>query len=223
MEYEIYFITRKQRYRYVNLQEEETAVKQAIILYFLLAVLFIFVNNSWATHEIAKPAVLKMSDDEQIALARSAAPPFISKDAIILIVDKDRKFKKVRTGTNGFTCYSDLDKIDVPVPSCMDAAAVQWWDDFTSGKPGPTNTVPGIAYMAQGALRWEKAGVIYMDWHTADTKRVKEPPHWLILWPFDPKRTKLPTYPGKFGSSIMYSGTPWSHIMIYQDPMLMGK
>ena len=198
-------------------------MRQAIIIVLTLTALLLSVTISTADHDTEKPAVLKMTDDEQIALARSAAPSFISSDATIVILNWNGKFKTVRTGSNGFTCYSDLDKIDVPVPSCMDAAAIQWWDDFVSGKPGPTNKAPGIAYMAQGALRWEKDGKIYMDWHTPGTKRVTEPPHWLILWPFDPKRTKLPTYPGKFGSSIMYSGTPWSHIMIYQDPMLMGK
>ena len=198
-------------------------MKHAIIFFTAISAIFVFAADSEATHETAKPAVLYMTDDEQVELARSAAPSFISKDATILIVDKDRSFKKVRNGSNGFTCYSDLDKIDVPVPSCMDEAAVQWWNDFIQGKPKPTNKVPGVAYMAQGALRWEKDGVIYMDWHTPGTTRVKEPAHWLLFWPFDPERTKLPTYPGKFGSSIMYSGTPWSHIMIYQDPMLMEK
>lgn len=198
-------------------------MKQAIKFFITLATSLVFVNISEATHEKAKPAVLYMSDKEQIELARSAAPSSISKDATIIIVDKDRKFKKVITGTNGFTCYSDLDKIDVPVPSCMDTAAVQWWNDFTGGKPRPTNKVPGVAYMAQGALRWEKDGKIYMDWHEPGTKKIKEPPHWLIFWPFDAKSANLPTYPGKFGSYIMYDGTPWSHLMIYQDPLLIDK
>jgi hypothetical protein len=199
-------------------------MKQAILLFLTLTAVIVLVITSDAYHETAmKAVVLEMSDSEQIELARSAAPPSISKDATIMILDKDLKYKNVRTGSNGFTCYSDLDKIDVPVPSCMDTAAVQWWNDFTSGKPGPTNTVPGIAYMAQGALRWEKDSKIYMDWHEPGTRRVKEPPHWLLLWPFDPERTKLPTYPGKFGSSIMYSGTQWSHLMIYQNPFLIDQ
>ncbi len=198
-------------------------MKQAIFIIIALTLLLISATISMAEHDTGKPAVLNMSDDEQIALARSAAPSSISRDATIFILNWNGKFKKVRTGANGFTCYSDLDKIDVPVPSCMDKAAVQWWDDFTSGKPGPTNKVPGFAYMAQGALRWEKEGKIYMDWHTPGTKRITEPPHWLIFWPFDAKSAKFPTYPGKFGSYIMYNGTPWSHLMIYQDPMLMGK
>lgn len=198
-------------------------MKKAIIIILLATAVFVFVNISEATHETAKPAVLYMSDAEQLALARSAAPSFISKDATIMILDKDSKYKKVITGSNGFTCYSDLDKIDRPVPSCMDAAAVQWWSDFTHQESGPTNKVPGVAFMAKGALRWEKDGKIYMDWHTPGTRRIEEPPHWLIFWPFDSKATKLPTYPGKFGSYIMYDGTPWSHMMIYQDPMMIAK
>ena len=198
-------------------------MKQAFIFFLVLSALLVIVAISDATHETAKPAVLYISDNEQIKLARSAAPPSISDNASIFIVNWDGKHKKVIYGSNGFTCYSDLDKIDVPVPSCMDEAALQWWNDFISGKPGPTNEVPGFAYMAQGALRWEKNGKIYMDWHEPGTKRVKEPGHWFIFWPFDAKSTKFPTYPSKFGSYIMYDGTPWSHLMIYQDPMLMDR
>jgi hypothetical protein len=202
---------------------KEIVMKQAIIFSPAIAAVFVFGATSHATHETKKPAVLYISDNEQIKLARSAAPPAISDDASIIIVNWDGKYKKVWTGSNGFTCYSDLDKIDVPVPSCMDEAALQWWNDFTSGKPGPTNKIPGFAYMAQGALRWEKNNIIYMDWHEPGTQRIKEPPHWLIFWPFDAKASKFPTYPGTFGSYIMYDGTPWSHLMIYQDPLLMGK
>lgn len=198
-------------------------MKEAIIIFLAFAAGLLSGTSSMAMQDTSDPVVLHMSDDEQVELALSAAPPSVSKDATIMIVDKDHKFKKIRNGSNGFICYSDLDKIDRPVPSCMDAAAVQWWNDFTHKKPKPTNTVPGIAFMAKGALRWEKDGKIYMDWNTPGTKRIEEPPHWLVLWPFDPKVTRLPTYPGKFGTYIMYDGTPWSHLMIYQDPMTIGK
>lgn len=120
-------------------------MKQVIIFFLGLTLVLVFLNISEATHETEKPAVLYMSDKEQIKLAQSAAPPSISKDASIIIVNWDGKYKKVRTGNNGFTCYSDLDKIDIAVPTCMDEAALQWWNDFITRKPGPTNKVPGIA------------------------------------------------------------------------------
>ena len=199
-------------------------MKRALFYPTVLITVLLFTGTSSAYDERSvKPAVLDISEDDQIRLAESAAPPHISKDATILILDTDLTYKKARTGSNGFTCYSDLDKIDIPVPACMDAAAVQWWNDFVGQKPKPTNKVPGIAYMAQGALRWEKDGKIFISWDVPGTKRRREPPHWLIFWPFDHMSTKLPTYPGSFGTSIMYSGTPWSHLMIYQDPLLIGK
>ncbi len=199
-------------------------MKLSIIFLLALAKLLAFLTTTGAYHETAiKPVVLGMSDNEQIELAMSAAPPSISKDAAIMILDKDIKYRKVRAGSNGFTWYSDLDKIDIAVPTCMDAAAVQWWNDFVQQRPKSTNKAPRIAYMAKGALRWEKDGKIFMDWHEPGTKRVKDPPHWLILWPFDSNSTKLPTYPDKFGTYIMYDGSPYSHLMIFQDPLMIGK
>ncbi len=34
---------------------------------------------------------------------------------------------------------------------CVDAAAMQWYDDAKAHKLKPTNTVPGITYMLAGA------------------------------------------------------------------------
>jgi hypothetical protein len=48
-------------------------MKREIMLF--LALIFLLVSTAFASHETAKPAVLYMSDEEQIALARSAAPP----------------------------------------------------------------------------------------------------------------------------------------------------
>jgi hypothetical protein len=38
-------------------------------------------------------------------------------------------------------------------PMCVDAAAMQWYDDAKAHKPKPTNTVPGITYMLAGATQ----------------------------------------------------------------------
>ena len=45
-----------------------------------------------------------------------------------------------------------------------------------------------------------------------------------MLWPIDPATTGLPTRPNAGGAYIMFAGTPFAHLMIYQDPkLLMGK
>jgi len=40
----------------------------------------------------------------------------------------------------------------------------------------------------------------------------------MIMWPFDPATTGLSTTPKKTGSWIMWSGTPYAHLMVNQVP-----
>jgi len=162
----------------------------------------------------------KMSKDQLIKLAESAAPPEISKDATIMIPGPDGKLVEARKGTNGFTCIPDIDGQAKPDPFCGDAASMQWANDLMSNAPKPTNTVPGIAYMAQGGWHFEKDGKIVMK-NEAGAKLVKEPPHWMVFFPFDSKSSGLASLPNKMGVYIMFEGTPYAHLMIYQNPNKM--
>ena len=157
---------------------------------------------------------------EQINIARSAAPPNISRDATIMVVGEDGKLVEAKKGTNGFTCAPEIEAQEEPDPICADAAGWQWLSDAMSGKPKPTNTVPGIAYMAKGGWHWEKDGKITpATKNEPGAKKVKEPAHWMVLGPFDSKMSGLPSmHHTKFGTYVMYDGTPYSHLMIYQDP-----
>lgn len=160
-----------------------------------------------------------MPKEEQIKLAQSAAPPSISNDATIMVIGEDGKMVEAKKGTNGFTCLPDIDGQEVPDPICADQAAMQWANDLMSGTPKPTNTVPGVAYMAKGGWHWEKDGKIIMDKNEKGAKRLKEPPHWMILWAFDSKASGLPSnHHSKFGTYVMFDGTPYAHLMIYQNP-----
>ncbi len=166
--------------------------------------------------------IKKMSKEELIKLAMSAAPSHISKDATISIPGEDGKLVEVKKGTNGFTCIPDIDGMPKPDPICADPAAWQWVNDLTSGAPKPTNSVPGISYMAKGGWHFEKDGKILMK-NEPGTKAVKEPPHWMVFWPFDQKTVRLPIMPNNFGVYIMWEGTPYAHLMIYQNPNKMMK
>jgi hypothetical protein len=55
----------------------------------------------------------------------------------------------------------------------------------------------------------------------AGAKLVKEPPHWMIMWPFSAAETKLPSLPNSSGAYVMFDGNPYAHVMIYQDPNKM--
>ena len=137
-----------------------------------------------------------------------------------MVYGEGGKLKEVRPGTNGFICVPSVMNLPIPDPMCMDAAVKQWLDDVGSGAPKPSNTVPGIAYMAKGGSHWEKNGEILMK-EEAGAKVAKEPPHWMVMWPFDSKTSMLPNKPNPSGVYIMFDGMPYAHLMIYQDPKKM--
>jgi hypothetical protein len=90
----------------------------------------------------------------------------------------------------------------------------------------PAMTGPGLAYMAQGGTHYEDAqGNVLMEHeltkHAAGSRRVQEPPHWMIIWPYDPATSGLPTKENGAGTYIMFAGTPWAHLMVYQNPSRM--
>jgi len=163
--------------------------------------------------------VKEMSEKDQTALALSAAPAHIAKDAGVMAYGADGKLTEVKKSSNGFTCIPTVMNLPVADPMCMDPASHQWMNDIMSGAPKPTNTVPGVAYMARGGSHYEKNGKVVMGAEGA--KVVKEPPHWMIMWPFDPATTKLPTVPNPSGVYIMFEDSPYAHLMIYQDPNKM--
>ncbi|MBI5096478.1 MAG: hypothetical protein HZB32_02320 [Nitrospirae bacterium] len=160
--------------------------------------------------------IKKMSKDQLIKLAMSAAPAEISNDATIMIPGEDGKLVEAKKGTNGFTCIPDVDGQSKPDPICFDQPTGQWVNDLMSGAPKPTNTAPGVSYMDQGGWRFEKDGKMLMK-DEPGAKAVKEPPHWMIVWPFESKSAGLPSMPSKFGTYIMWEGTPYAHLMINQN------
>lgn len=45
----------------------------------------------------------------------------------------------------------------------------------------------------------------------------------MLLWPLDPTATGIPTRPNAGGSYIMFPGTPYAHLMVYQDPKMLKQ
>jgi len=163
-----------------------------------------------------------MSQEEQIKLALSAAPLRISKDASVMLPGEEGKMVEVKKGTNGFTCIPTVNNRPDPDPMCYDAAVGQWVEALQKKADKPGNTVPGISYMARGGYHWEKDGKVLMD-EAPGAKFVKEPPHWMMMWPFTSVDTQLPSRPNPSGVWIMFDGTPFAHLMVYQDPIKMKE
>ena len=98
-------------------------------------------------------------------------------------------------------------------PMCADAASMQWVADFKAHKSKPTNTVPGITYMLAGATQRSDS-----DPYDQTSSPIAVPPHWMIMWPFDPKATGLPTTHRDTGAYIMWAGSPYAHMHIMGRP-----
>jgi len=170
----------------------------------------ISLHIAWVTIATAQKAESK---EKKIARALSAAPPNVAKTA--KVVDRDEKGSEtvLREGTNEFTCFPGHPGVIGDPPFCANAAALQWERDFVEHKPKPGNTEPGIEYMLAGATDWSAT-----DPRATSGIPIKEPPHWMIMWPFDPATTGLPTTLKQNGTWIMYAGTPWAHLMINGCP-----
>ena len=158
-----------------------------------------------------RPGADPRTKEEKIAIAMSAGPPEIAKAARIIEVDESGKIEVLRNGTDGFTCMPGHG--DTHPAMCADQASMQWFEDAAAHRPKPTNTVPGITYMLFGATQ---RSISDPNDTTSPLKKIG--PHWMIMWPFDPKTTGLPSsYPGT-EAYIMFAGTPWAHLHVMGNP-----
>lgn len=161
--------------------------------------------HSWLAHGAE-------TNQAKIQRALSAAPPSVAAGAKVVDVDEHGKTTVLREGSNGFTCFPGHPGVVGDVAMCADAPSMQWISDLAAHKPKPTNAEPGVTYMLAGGTDWSAT-----DPFATSGTAIKEPPHWMILWPFE-KSSGLPTSPKQTGTWIMYAGTPWAHLMINQKP-----
>jgi hypothetical protein len=153
------------------------------------------------------------STEVKIARAMSGGPASVANAA--RIVDTDTQGNKVvlREGNNGFTCMPGNPEVVGEPPMCVDAASMQWFADAKAHKPKPTNTVPGITYTLAGATQRSDT-----DPYDTTSPPIPIGPHWMIMWPFDPKTTGLPTTHKPTGAYIMWAGSPYAHVHIMGRP-----
>src|SRR2546430_16312405 len=83
----------------------------------------------------------KITDEEIIKSAMSAAPQAIGKDATIIDVGSDGKMRVVRQGSNQFTCMADNPNTPGPDPMCADRNAMEWVEAWLHIKEPPMYNV----------------------------------------------------------------------------------
>jgi len=196
--------------------EEVLMFHMKVVLATLAALLIASVGSRAAAQaHTAQPSAVHSDELTQTKITRalSAAPPDVAKAATVAEMDGQGKTTVLRAGTNGFTCMPG-DPTGVGHPAmCADQASMQWFKDFAEHKPKPTNTVPGITYMLAGATQRSDS-----DPYDTTSPAITVGPHWMIMWPFDPKATGLPTTHTPMGAYIMWAGTPYAHLHIMGRP-----
>jgi hypothetical protein len=149
----------------------------------------------------------------QMARAIAAGPLHVTNSARIVGADAQGKRMVLREGSNGFTCQPGNPVLGRPA-SCSNEAARQWSADMAAHKAKPTNDEPGIVYMLAGAAQRSVS-----DPSDKTSPPITIGPHWMILWPFDPKTTGLSATRKDTGAYIVLAGTPYAHLHIMGQPV----
>jgi hypothetical protein len=158
-------------------------------------------------------AASKMTKAQKIALAKSAGPAEITKNATIIDMTNmpTGQPKQLRAGTNGWACYAAIRE-----PMCLDKEWQKWAEAWMSkGEPKIEGT--GIAYMLGGDKGASNTDP-YATAPTADNHWVVSPPHIMVLYQDLKLLDAYPTDPHNGGPWVMWKGTPYAHVMVPVSP-----
>lgn len=157
-------------------------------------------------------AIAQSSPDAMIADALRAAPPSILKTATV----SDLAGNILREGPSDYTCFPAPDGIAGPM--CMDSEWRRWMAAWMGGTPFTAERL-AIAYMLAGdspdggASNIDPAATL----PTADNEWIVEGPHMMLITPDPSVFDGIPTTINTDGPYVMWSGTPYVHLMVPVD------
>ncbi|SDZ49535.1 hypothetical protein SAMN05444004_11721 [Jannaschia faecimaris] len=144
-----------------------------------------------------------------IADALRAAPAGILETATV----SDLEGNILREGTSDYTCFPAPSGIAGPM--CMDAEWRRWMAAWMGGTPFTAERV-AVAYMLAGDE--PDGGASNIDpaasEPTAENEWVVEGPHIMIITPDPSAFEGLPTVIQTDGPYVMWTGTPYVHLMV---------
>src|SRR5271163_1994096 len=149
----------------------------------------------------------------KIRRALLSGPECITREATVAEMDAQGRTSVLRPGTNQWVCIPGNENIVGAADMCADPMGMQWMRDVMARKPKPSNSAPGLIYMLNGALQHS-----YTDPFDRTSPAIPIGPHWMIIWPFDPKAAGLPSVMRDAGTLVMFAGTPYAHLHVCGSP-----
>lgn len=143
-----------------------------------------------------------------IESAQQAAPPDIADGAGVT----DLMGHELRKSLNGWVCYPDVPETPRSDPMCVDATWAAWLEALEN-HAAPHVERLGVAYMLLGGSDASLTDPFATE--PADGEDwIDRGPHIMLLVPDPSMLEGMPTDASSGGPYVMWSGTPYAHIML---------
>jgi len=175
----------------------------------VLTILLVCLGVNWSAYAQNADNLTKIES------AMSAAPKSIAEKATIKDwpTQQGGEMILLREGSNGFTCLPDMPGTPGNDPMCLDEPWLKWAAAWMN-KTDLTITKMGFGYMLQGGTPESNVDP-YAEGPTENNEWITDAvPHLMIVVP-DPQMLEgLPMTHDSGGPWVMWSNTPYVHIMV---------
>lgn len=154
---------------------------------------------------------------EMISDAESAGPPEITGEATIVTWPEMEGGEPtvLREGTNEWTCFASSPGAQMAAkhdPMCADEAGLEFLTAFAEQREPEADHV-SVIYMFQGDAGASNTDPFATE-ETPDNDWVQAGPHVMVVSPDPALLEGISTDPESGGPWLMWSGTPWAHVMV---------
>jgi hypothetical protein len=181
----------------------------------------------FAQTDIPKPAYdFSLPREARIKLAESAAPPEVSEEATVYLLEP-KGYVKVRDGSNGFSCFVDRQTPWNSEPTCFDAVGsattlpTRLLVEEERGKGKSEDEIQAevsAGYQSGKFKAPSKPGIVYMMSDSVflliGGKMVHAPPHLMFYAPYATEKDLGSPPPGLNMPHLIRSGQPDAYFIV---------
>jgi len=182
----------------------------------------------WAQSDVPKPAYdFSLPRAERIQLAESAAPPEVSGEATVYLLERSG-YVKVREGTNGFSCLVDRQTPINSEPTCFDAEGsgttllTRLFVEEQRAKGRSEDQIKADldeGYKSGKFRAPAKPGIVYMlsdsTFLFVQNKLVKAPPHLMFYAPYATDKDIGSPPAGLNMPRVLRAGQPDAYMIVF--------